>query len=127
MTPRTQPIPTKAELEILQALWRRGPATVREIHAGFSRATGYTTVLKLLQIMMEKGLVERQARGRAHVYQALISEKQGMGDFMKELIGRYFGGSASRLALQALGTGQASRRELEEIRQLIKQLENNKP
>jgi predicted transcriptional regulator len=127
MTQRSLPTPTKAELEILQSLWRHGPTTVREIHKDMGRATGYTTVLKMLQIMTEKGLVERRVSGRAHIYQACISEKQGMGEFMKELVERLFGGSSSQLVLQALGTAKTSKQELEQIRQLLKELEDKKP
>jgi len=127
MPPKPRPVPTKAELEILQVLWRRSSATVREVHEEMGRAMGYTTVLKFLQIMTEKGLVVRQNKGRAHVYEACISEKRGMADFMKELIGRFFGGSASRLALQALGTGQTSKKELVEIRKMLEELEHRKP
>jgi len=127
MTQRSLPTPTKAELEILQSLWRHGPTTVREIHKDMARASGYTTVLKMLQIMTEKGLVERRVSGRAHIYQACISEKQGMGEFMKELVERLFGGSSSQLVLQALGTAKTSKQELEQIRQLLKELEDKKP
>jgi BlaI family penicillinase repressor len=127
MTQRSLPTPTKVELEILQSLWRRGPTTVREIQADLGRASGYTTVLKMLQIMTEKGLVERRASGRAHIYQACITEKQGMGEFMRELVERLFGGSSSQLVLQALGTAKTSRKELEQIRQLLKELEDKKP
>ena len=128
MADRTLPRPTDAELAILRVLWSRGPVTVRDVHDELIRLqpTGYTTVLKLLQIMTEKGLVVRDESQRAHIYQACISEKQGMGDFLKELVGRVFGGSSSRLVLSALGTGQASRRELQEIRELLKELENKK-
>ncbi len=126
MPQRSLPTPTKAELEILQSLWRHGPTTVREIHKDLSRATGYTTVLKMLQIMTEKGLVERQVSGRAHIYTACITEKQGMGEFMKELVERLFGGSSSQLVLQALGTAKTSKQELEQIRQLLKELEDKK-
>jgi predicted transcriptional regulator len=127
MSQRSLPTPTKAELEILQSLWRHGPTTVREIHQDLGRDTGYTTVLKMLQIMTEKGLVERRAQGRAHIYSACISEKQGMGEFMKELVERLFNGSSSQLVLQALGTAKTSRVELEQIRQLLKELEDKKP
>jgi BlaI family transcriptional regulator, penicillinase repressor len=91
------------------------------------RAAGYTTVLKMLQIMTEKGLVERRVSGRAHIYQACITEKQGMGGFLNDLVERLFGGSSSQLVLQALGTAKTSRRELEQIRQLLKELEDKKP
>jgi predicted transcriptional regulator len=127
MPQRPRYTPTKAELEILQVLWRRGPATVHQVRDGLGRDSGYTTVLKFLQIMTEKGLVERKVSGRAHIYSACITEKQGMGEFLGDLIGRLFGGSASRLALSALGTGKASQQELEEIRRLLKEMEGKKP
>ena len=126
MTQRVQGIPTKAELEVLQALWRLGPSTVRELHKEMGRGQAYTTVLKFLQIMTGKGLVARKEVGRAHVYSALITEKQGAGDFLKDLIERVFSGSSSRLVMQALGTGRITRRELEEIRQLIETMEGKK-
>jgi len=118
--------PTKAELEILQALWKLGPSTVRAVHEHLGRSTGYTTILKFLQIMHDKGLVVREEKERAHVYTARVSEKRATGDFLRELVERVFGGSSARLALQALGsgTGTPSREELAEMRRLIKNLED---
>ena len=123
MKERPHARPTKAELEILQALWKRGPSTVRQVHEEIGRNTGYTTVLKLMQILNEKGLVEREEAGRAHVYKALVSEKSTMSDFMRELVTRVFDGSPSRLVMQALGVGKTSREELAKIRTLIDELE----
>jgi predicted transcriptional regulator len=115
--------PTKAELEILQALWKLGPATVRQVHEEIGRKTGYTTVLKLMQILHEKGLVAREEAGRAHVYKPCVSEQSTMSEFMRELVARVFDGSPARLVMQALGVGKTSREELAKIRSLIDELE----
>ena len=120
------PAPTKGEFEILQVLWKSGPATVREVHAHIGRSTRYTTILKLLQIMTEKGLVKRDEETRAHIYRANISEKRATGNFMRELLDRVFGGSRSRLVVQALGTGKPTREELKEIRALLDEMEGGK-
>lgn len=115
--------PTKAEIEILQILWQKGSATVREVHEAIERDTGYTTVLKFLQIMTEKGLVVRKEEGRAHVYQAKATQKQATGDFLRELLDRVFGGSPSRLVMQALQAKNTSREEINEIRRILDELE----
>jgi len=115
--------PTKAELEILQALWKLGPATVRQVHEEIGKKTGYTTILKLMQILNEKGLVAREESSRAHVYKPCVSEKSTMGEFMRELVSRVFDGSPARLVMQALGAGKTSREELAKIRDLIDELE----
>ena len=117
----TVPRPTDAELEILRVLWTRGPSTVRDVHEELSRrrVTGYTTVLKLLQIMTEKGLTQRDERERAHVYEARLPQRQLVGDLMD----RAFGGSAARLVMQALSGGTASAKDLSDIRRLIDELE----
>lgn len=126
MPKRNQATPTKGEIEILQILWKNGASTVRAVHQQFGRETGYTTILKMLQIMTEKGLVERDEVGRAHVYKARISEKGATSDFVGELIQRLFGGSPVRLAMQALGQGKPTADELAEIRQLIDDMEGKK-
>jgi predicted transcriptional regulator len=123
MKERVPITPTKAEMEILQVLWRLGPSTVRTVHEELGQKTGYTTVLKLMQILNEKGLLEREEIGRAHVYKPLVSEKRATGEFLKDLVGRVFGGSPSRLVLQALGAAKPSAEELAEIRRLINELE----
>lgn len=119
------PRPTDAELSILRVLWRRGPSTVRQVHEELARrgSTGYTTVLKLLQIMTEKGLVERDDSERAHVYVAHRSKEQTLGQLVVDLLDRAFEGSASRLVLRALESRPASPEELAEIRRLLDELE----
>src|SRR5262245_23613096 len=119
------PNPTPAELEILRVLWRRGPSTVREVQDAMSadRATGYTTILKLLQIMMEKGLVDREEAGRAHLYQARQSEEQAQRQIVGDLLDRVFGGAAQRLIMQALTARRATPEDIAEIRRLLDRLE----
>jgi len=111
--------PTDGELGILRVLWDRGPSTVREVAAAMGRQAGYTTVLKLLQIMTEKKLVLRDESERTHVYRAAYSEDQTQQHLVSDLISRAFEGSATKLVLQALNTGKASAEELDAIRKLI--------
>ncbi|MCX6539017.1 MAG: BlaI/MecI/CopY family transcriptional regulator [Acidobacteria bacterium] len=120
MTP-TPPKPTDAELAILCVLWERGPSTVRQVQETLEqdRPTGYTTALKLLQIMTEKGLVERNASERTHVYWARRSEQQTQRQLVGDLVERAFDGSAARLVMQALATRRATPEELDEIRSLL--------
>jgi predicted transcriptional regulator len=115
------PRPTDAELEILNVLWRRGPSTVREIHEVISstRATGYTSVLKLVQIMAGKGLVERDEVHRAHVYRATAAESETQRALVRDLVERAFGGSAARLVLHALGSERASDEDRALIRKML--------
>jgi BlaI family transcriptional regulator, penicillinase repressor len=117
----TVPRPTDTELAILRVLWERGPSTVRQVHdvLGRERPTAYTTALKMLQIMTEKGLVERDERDRTHVYHARLSEDQTQRQLVRDLLDRAFGGSASKLVIQALATRRASSDELREIRRII--------
>src|SRR5262245_38004133 len=110
--------PTDAELEILRVLWARGPSTVREVAEDVGR-TGYTTVLKLLQIMTEKGLVARDESARTHVYTAAYTQDQTQRHLVSDLLARAFDGSAATLVLQALAAGKASPEELETIRELL--------
>jgi BlaI family transcriptional regulator, penicillinase repressor len=123
------PKPTEAELGILNVLWERGASTVRDIHEAHYRddGTGYTTSLKMLQIMHAKGLVERDDSQRAHVYRAAISKEHNQKRFLSDIVQRVFDGSPSQLVLQALG-GQpkASREELDEIRALLDDIEAGK-
>jgi BlaI family transcriptional regulator, penicillinase repressor len=115
------PRPTDAELAILRVLWDRGPSTVRQVHEvlGRERAAAYTTALKLLQIMTEKGLVERDERDRSHVYRARLTEEQTQRQLVRDLVDRAFGGSATKLVMQALASRRASPDELREIRRAI--------
>ena len=111
--------PTDAELAILRVLWSRGPCTVRQVAEALGRETGYTTILKLLQIMAEKHLVRRDERARTHVYEAAYSEDQTQRQLVTDLLERAFGGSASKLVLQALATSRATPKELAEIKKLL--------
>jgi predicted transcriptional regulator len=111
--------PTDAELAILRVLWAHGPSTVRQVAEIMGRATGYTTVLKLLQIMTEKRLVRRDESARTHVYEAACSQDQTERQLVADLMDRVFGGSAAKLVLQALTATKASPEELAEIRRLI--------
>ena|SRR5689334_3456765 len=125
MVDRQPPRPTDAELAILRVLWQRGPATVRDVHEELNRDgnTGYTTILKLLQIMTEKGLVVRDETQRAHIYEARYSEQRTQRQLLGDLADRAFGGSAAKLVMQALTGRKASAEELGEIRELLERLE----
>jgi BlaI family penicillinase repressor len=115
--------PTNAELAILNVLWKRGPSTVRDVHEALQETraepVGYTTALKLLQIMVEKGLARRDASARSHVYSAAVSEATTQGNLVSDLVDRAFGGSALALVLQALSTTPATPAELAQIRKLL--------
>ncbi len=126
MTP--PPRPTPAELEILRLLWENGPSTVREIQESMEqqRPTGYTTALKLLQIMTDKGLVRRDETARAHVYAAGAPEDQTQRQLVRDLLDRAFGGSATKLVMHALSARKASREELARIREMLDRLEGGK-
>ena len=115
------PRPTDAELSILRVLWTRGPSTVRQVLDALTeeRATGYTTVLKLLQIMTEKRLVSRDESDRTHVYRAQLSEAATQRQLLDDLMERAFGGSATQLVMRALSDRKASPAELAEIRRLL--------
>ncbi len=125
MTETGLPRPTDAELEILKVLWRRGPSTVREVFEQLSefKTSGYTTVLKMMQIMSEKGLVRRDETQRAHVYRAALAEDETQRQLVGDLLRRAFDGSAKRLVLQALSTERASADELNEIRRMLDERE----
>ena len=116
-----QPRPTDAELAILRVLWERGPSTVRQVHESLSgeRTIGYTTILKLMQIMADKGIVERDETDRTHVYTPRMSEEHTQRQLLQDLLDRAFGGSALKLVMQALSTRKASPEELAQIRQLL--------
>ena len=117
--------PTEAELAILRVLWQRGPSTVREVQQTLeaTKKTGYTTALKFMQIMFEKGLVSRDETPYAHVYQAAVAKEQVERTLVTDLLDRAFEGSTSRLLLQALAAKKASREELAEIRKILKKHE----
>ncbi len=113
--------PTASELEILRVLWRRGPSTVREVHDALSeqKELGYTTVLKLLQIMTAKGTVRRNEDQRAHVYEACQPEMETKKQLAGDVLDRVFKGSAAELMLHALAGKRTSKKELEELRRLL--------
>ena len=117
---RHLPRPTDAELAILRVLWERGPVTVRQVHEALAdRETGYTTTLKLMQIMADKGLVTRDESARTHVYAARVSQQQTQRQLVNDLVDRAFGGSAAELVLRALSDARTSAEEPREIRKLI--------
>ena len=121
------PRPTDGELAILRVLWSDGPATVRDVRAKMpgGRAVGYTTVLKLLQIMTEKGLVRRDESSRTHIYRAAASQDHTQKQLVGDLLDRAFGGSARKLILHALSARKASREELDEIRRLLDRMKGD--
>jgi predicted transcriptional regulator len=116
------PKPTEAELAILGVLWQRGPSTVRQVYDALNatKKTGYTTVLKFMQIMTEKGLVSRDETPYAHVYQARLQQEQAQRTLVTDLLDRAFDGSMSGLVMQALSARKASPEELSEIRKILK-------
>jgi BlaI family transcriptional regulator, penicillinase repressor len=125
MATRKLPRPTDAELAILRVLWSQGPSTVRRVYEtlGREKDTGYTTVLKLMQIMADKGLVTRDERARTHVYTAACTEDKTQRQLVGDLLDRAFGGSARKLVMQALSAKKASPEEIAEIRRLLDQIE----
>jgi predicted transcriptional regulator len=120
------PLPTDAELDILNVLWRTGPATVREVHEALGKDSGYTTTLKQMQLMTEKGLVTRSERFRSHVYEAAEPKEQTQKHIVGDLLKRAFDGSAKSLLLGALSAQRATDSELEEIRRMLDQFEKKK-
>ena len=123
--PPPLPRPTPSELEILSVLWHRGPSTVREVFETLEaeRPTGYTTVLKLLQIMTDKGLVIRDEKERAHVYAARLAEGDTQRQLVRDLVERAFGGSAEKLVMQALRGRRATPEEIARIRSMLDEIE----
>src|SRR6516165_5439336 len=117
--------PTSSELEILQILWERGPSTVREVHEALheKRPIGYTSVLKLMQIMTAKGTVRRNEEQRAHVYEAVQPEEKTKRDLALDVLQRVFDGSASQLIMHALADRKASKEEVDELRRLLNDYE----
>ena len=124
--PSPGPRPTEAELQILQVLWRRGPSTVREVRDELGDRTGYTTALKLMQIMTDKGLLARDESGRTHVYRPAQAEAHTQRRLAADLMQRAFGGSARKLIQAALSSARATPQELDEIRQLLDRVPTTK-
>jgi BlaI family transcriptional regulator, penicillinase repressor len=120
--------PTESELEILQVLWDEKAATVRTVHEALSKTkeSGYTTTLKLMQIMFEKGLVTRNDSSKTHIYQPAVTREKTQKQFLNKMIDTLFAGSSANLVLQALGGHNASEAELEKIQELINQLKKEK-
>lgn len=129
MSNKVPPRPTDTELEILQVLWQRGPSTVRQVHQALKQErqteVGYTTALKMLQVMNEKGLVDRDDSDRPQVYRARLPQEQTQRQLVRDLLDRAFGGSAKRLVMQALSTREASDKELAQIERLLNKLEGD--
>lgn len=117
--------PTESELEILQVLWENGPSSVREVNEVLneSREVGYTTTLKIMQIMNDKGLVSRDTSSRTHIYHALATEKDTQKNLLDSFIEKTYRGSAMRMIMQALGQQDASRKELDDLKKVIDQIE----
>lgn len=120
--------PTGSELEILEVLWNKGPGTVKMVNEqqNTSKDVGYTTTLKIMQIMHEKGLLTREKEGRSHIYKAAINEKETRNALLDRFVEKTFGGSSSRLVMQALGNNKTSKKELEEIEDYLKRLKQQK-
>jgi BlaI family penicillinase repressor len=116
--------PTESELEILQILWEKGTCTVRDVHEVLEKTkdAGYTTTLKLMQIMHEKGLVERDTSAKTHIYKALINQQKTQQHLVNKMINNVFNGSAARLVMQALGNHSASKEEIDSIKEYLDQL-----
>eukprot|EP01012_Entosiphon_sulcatum_P036894 TRINITY_DN47146_c0_g1_i1.p1 TRINITY_DN47146_c0_g1~~TRINITY_DN47146_c0_g1_i1.p1 ORF type:complete len:124 (-),score=16.90 TRINITY_DN47146_c0_g1_i1:115-486(-) len=115
--------PTEGEMEILQVLWQKGNATVREVHEALNKKdSGYTTTLKLMQILHEKGMVERDTNQKTHIYKALVSQDKTEKQLVTKMIDNVFNGSAARLVMQALGNHSASADEIDEIKKYLDSL-----
>jgi BlaI family transcriptional regulator, penicillinase repressor len=116
--------PTEGELEILQVLWEKDSATVREVHEEIlkSKEAGYTTTLKLMQIMFEKGLVTRDSSSKTHIYKPTVSREKTQSVLLNKMIDSLFGGSSVQLVMQALGNHKASKEELDEISNFLKSI-----
>ena len=119
MTIPQQHKPTESELEILQILWQKGNCTVREVHDSLGKDSGYTTTLKLMQIMHEKGLVSRDTSAKTHIYRAVAAKEQIQQQMLDKIIDTVYNGSAARLVMQALGNHTASKEELELIKKYL--------
>jgi len=119
-------IPSDAELGILTVLWRCGPSTVREVHEALEKGTGYTSTLKQMQVMFEKGLLLRSERYRSHLYEAALSKEEAHARFAGDLMNRVFEGSSRNLVLGALTAERASAEELDEIRRILDRFEKDR-
>ncbi|MEO0898979.1 MAG: BlaI/MecI/CopY family transcriptional regulator [Bacteroidota bacterium] len=119
--------PTEAELDILSVLWQNGPSTVRFVHEKLSasRQVGYTTTLKQMQIMHDRNMLSRRKMGKTHIYNALLSQDETQQDLLNKLVDTAFEGSAMKLVMQALGNGQTTQEELNEIRNFLDALEDD--
>jgi BlaI family transcriptional regulator, penicillinase repressor len=124
--PDPPPLPTDSEIAILAVLWRRGASTVREVHDALGKDSGYTSTLKLMQLMFEKGLVVRNERYRSHLYEARAPKEQTQRQIAGDLMKRAFDGSAKSLVLGALAAQPASSKDLDEIRSLLDELEERR-
>ena len=120
--------PTEKELEILQILWEKEAVSVKDVHEalGGEAANGYTTILKLMQIMHEKGLATRQKNGKLHLYKAVASQEKTQQQILTKMIDTVFQGSAAQLVMSALGNNKSSREELQEIKKYLEKLEGGK-
>jgi predicted transcriptional regulator len=117
--------PTEGEMEILQVLWQKGNCTVREVHEDLNKQnSGYTTTLKLMQIMLEKGLVDRDTSAKTHIYRALVNQEKTQQQMVNKMIDNVFNGSAARLVMQALGNQTTSQEEIDLIKAYLDKLEN---
>ena len=115
--------PTDGELEILNILWEAGPSSVRSVHEQLNKDAGYTTTLKLMQIMLEKGLLRRDDTSKIHIYEAIVNQNQTRGEIVQRMIDTVFNGSAMNLVMQALGNHKASSAEMEQIREYLDKAE----
>lgn len=127
-----RPKPTQREMTILKILWKLGPATVRQVHDKLiaqqtGKPVGYTTALKMMQVMHEKGLLERELDGISHIYKPTISEEENVRQVLDNMIQTTFKGSSSKLVMQLLGNHDTSQEELDEIRNFLDQLDNDAP
>ncbi|MEM1219054.1 MAG: BlaI/MecI/CopY family transcriptional regulator [Bacteroidota bacterium] len=127
MSNRNFPKPSDGELKILQVLWNQGPLSVRSVHETLSqdREVGYTTTLKIMQIMAEKGLVNRNTESRTHIYEAAVQEDEIQSRLLNQFVSNAFQGSAMKMVMQALGNHKASPEELDEIKALIRKIEED--
>jgi len=127
MARRPSSNPTEVELQILRVLWERGPSSVREVHLALEEArdTGYSTTLKMMQVMTEKGLLLKDDSRRPQVYRPAISQEQAQTQFVDDMIQRVFGGAADKLILRAVSSRHLSREDIEQIRKLLKKLEGD--